>query len=49
MKKWKDAFRMAAQLSDSNLLITMGEATETQNNHSISYYVDQRFQKIHVV
>jgi hypothetical protein len=27
----------------------MGETTETQNTHSISYYLDQSFQKIHVV
>jgi hypothetical protein len=29
----------------SNLLITMGETIETQNTHSISYYLDQSFQK----
>jgi hypothetical protein len=49
VKKWKEDFTRLLNCPDSNLLITMGETTETQNTHSISYYLDQNFQKIHVV
>ncbi len=49
VKKWKDASAWLLNCLDSNLLITMGETIETQNTHFVSYYLDESFQKIHVI